>query len=219
MTVYGISVIAWDLDGTLYPLDETTRKCVNERIYQKIHKEKGWSLERCIEEFHSRADRLHTATGALVDLGFSRETMQKCMEESNLPDVLHYDEKLVEMFRKLESYRHILVTGNTRRLSVEIIKRLGIEGRFERMITSDDVRNGKPHPESYERLIECTSIPAANHVWVDDRLDHVLVAKGFGIKTVLVGGVPTDKTDIWVPKVYDVPQKLDELASALAANE
>ncbi|MDI6806522.1 MAG: HAD-IA family hydrolase [Candidatus Aenigmarchaeota archaeon] len=202
-----LKIAAWDLDGTLYSITPEIQRRVNEKIYQKISETKNWSVERSREEFHSRYQRLHGATASLMDLGLEKETMQRCLEEADILDLLEHDEKLVKMFNNLNYLRHILVTGSSRELATEKLNRIGLNDVFEYMITADDVKNPKPHPESIEKLLQYTGLPPQSHVWIDDRKEHALVARERGLRIILVGG-KKEKSDLWVPKIYDIEKIL-----------
>jgi len=73
-----------------------------------------------------------------------------------------------------------------------VIAAAGIEGIFAAVVTSDDVRHGKPHPEGYEmalgRLDACApGLQAAEVTVLEDTEAGVAAAKAAGMRCLAVG--------------------------------
>ncbi len=212
-SVLGITAACvWDQDGTLYKITEDMRSRVNERIYRIVQKRYGWTDEICRAELRARYDRFHSGTLALKDLGFPEGTVERALEEAGIVDFLQRDEKLVSMFHRLRDLRHILATGSSREPTLRKLERLGLyPDVFELMITADDMDEPKPHNGWFTKPVEYTGLPPQELVWIDDRPDHLLVARAAGYRTILVGGDNHDTegdVDLWVPEVYEVERYL-----------
>ncbi len=77
-----------------------------------------------------------------------------------------------------------LNTGKERRRTDILLGRFGIRKYFPVTITGDEVKNGKPHPESIERIATMTAIPRKRIIFVGDMPADVACARAAGVKSV-----------------------------------
>lgn len=201
----------WDLDGTLYKITEEMRERVKRQIHEIVMKEYKWTEEQCTAELRVRNEKFQSGTLALMSLGFPRNTVQKAQAEAKILDLLQYDGRLVAMFGCLRGLRHFIETDSSRELAFEKIKRIGLDPSiFEYILTTDDMAHPKPDEEWFRKPVRYSSLPSSRLAWIDDRSDHILVAKELGYRTVLVREDKHDdfEPDLWVPEVYDVEKYL-----------
>lgn len=59
-------------------------------------------------------------------------------------------------------------------------------GYFDKIVTLDDVQNPKPHPESFQKVVEHFSLDAEDVLVFEDSLHGLMAAKAAGLSTVLV---------------------------------
>jgi sugar-phosphatase len=76
-----------------------------------------------------------------------------------------------------------VVTSGSRRLATARLKLVGIP--LPRvMVTADDVKNGKPHPEPYLKGAELLGVDPAECVVIEDAPAGILAAHGAGMKVI-----------------------------------
>ncbi len=111
-----------------------------------------------------------------------------------------------------------LVTMSWARLAQAIVEALP-EGTFAAVVTGDEVRHGKPHPEPYLTAARLLGAEPADCVAVEDSPTGVASATAAGVPTVvvpLVLPVPAGPGRIVVPTLEGVDaQRLTELAASV----
>jgi HAD superfamily hydrolase (TIGR01509 family) len=83
-----------------------------------------------------------------------------------------------------------VVSGAARAEIEPVLRAAGILEHFTAIVSSDDVTNGKPHPESYERALRLLDggIAAADVVVLEDTEAGVTAAKAAGMRCLAVLG-------------------------------
>lgn len=79
-----------------------------------------------------------------------------------------------------------LATSSARAETSFILGRIGFEGWFDPVITSDDVARAKPAPDCYTLAIRRLGLPAAKCVAVEDSLHGIRAARDAGAAVVAV---------------------------------
>lgn len=78
-----------------------------------------------------------------------------------------------------------LVT-NTRAALVDVALRTIGRDNFDVVVTGDDVRHAKPHPDPYRRAVEALGVPAASCVVIEDSPAGVASAAAAGCRVLAV---------------------------------
>lgn len=117
-----------------------------------------------------------------------------------------------EFLHRLKSAGILFAVGSsTHRLNIEtIIEALGFQGMFSAIVTSEDVKQGKPHPEVFLKGAE--RIGRAPHFCVvfEDAYVGIAAARAGGMKAV--GVATTHPLGDLAGKVDRVVHRLDELS-------
>lgn len=122
-------------------------------------------------------------------------------------DFLSRDERLIELFKKLTGYRHIILANGVIRRHKETLKVLGVPPEtFELYVTSEVVGTTKPHPEGFQYVLNYTKLPPSSHLMIGDREQVDLVpAKKLGMRTCMVWSEKKSIiADATLPTVYDI---------------
>jgi HAD superfamily hydrolase (TIGR01509 family) len=101
----------------------------------------------------------------------------------------------VDAFIKKAGVRYSLaLASGARRLEVEyVLKKAKIRDSFAAVVSADEVKNGKPQPESFERALAILNqsrlegtaeIAAGQTLVIEDSPRCIRTAKGLGMKTV-----------------------------------
>ena len=85
-----------------------------------------------------------------------------------------------------------LVTASTRAVVEPNLRRLNLEGVFETAYYSDDVTDGKPHPEGLLRALADLGVDAADAVYVGDTTVDQAMAAAAGAPFAAVAGTTSE---------------------------
>jgi HAD superfamily hydrolase (TIGR01509 family) len=85
-----------------------------------------------------------------------------------------------------------LVTASTRSVVEPNLARLRLDGTFETAYFSDDVANGKPHPEALLRALDDLGVAAADSVYVGDTTVDLEMAAAAGAPFIAIAGTTTE---------------------------
>jgi beta-phosphoglucomutase len=133
------------------------------------------------------------------------------LDEKTLQDLVdrkarYFDEAMKEhlviypgaeaLIRKLSTRFALALASGARRLEVEYVLRKGkIRGLFTAIVSSDDVQQGKPHPESFltalkllneRRLVDSPEIKPEECVVIEDSRHGLAAARTAGMKSAAV---------------------------------
>ena len=104
----------------------------------------------------------------------------------------------------------ICVGSSTHRENITTILRvLRFETYFDRMVTSEDVKLGKPHPDVFLRAAEKIGRLPGQCVVFEDAFAGIEAARAAGMK--VVGVATTHPAEVLLPRVDRVVGRLDEL--------
>ncbi|MCU1676441.1 MAG: putative phosphatase [Frankiales bacterium] len=84
-----------------------------------------------------------------------------------------------------------LVTSRWRAAAEEILDELGILQHFGLLVTAEDVKRGKPHPDGWLIALEKLGLTAADAIAFEDSVPGVVSATAAGLRTVAVTPAPT----------------------------
>ncbi len=95
---------------------------------------------------------------------------------------------LVELLEALEaaSIPKAIATSSRRAFAVEVLSHFDFEPRFEFLLTSEDVRKGKPHPEIYLEAAERLGLNPAQFLVLEDSEIGCRAAVAAGACTIAV---------------------------------
>jgi HAD superfamily hydrolase (TIGR01509 family) len=79
-----------------------------------------------------------------------------------------------------------LVSAATREEIDPVVAAAGLDGLFSVVVSSGDVRHGKPHPEPYQRAAALLDLPPGDVVAFEDTEAGVASAKAAGMQVVAV---------------------------------
>jgi HAD superfamily hydrolase (TIGR01509 family) len=82
--------------------------------------------------------------------------------------------------------RKAIATSSSAAYVAKVLDPHGLSQRFEFVLTCDDVRNGKPHPEIYEQAAMRLGHAPAEMVVIEDSMHGVAAAKAAGAHCVAI---------------------------------
>lgn len=116
---------------------------------------------------------------------------------------------------KKKDFELVLYTGKDRVRVLELLRKFSIELFFDLLITSDDVKNGKPNAEAYEFLKQAYRDFDIKCVMVGDGVNDILFAKRNHLLSVAVTWGEIDKKILVKENPDFVAESPQEIASFL----
>jgi sugar-phosphatase len=177
MTQISCSALLFDLDGVL--INSTPAVA---RVWHRWAVERGFNPEEVVPRAHGRPslttvrEYLPNADHAAENREVERREMEDLEGVVPLPGAL-------DLLRSIPEDRWTIVTSCTRRLAEVRIKAAGLP-LPKKLISSNDITHGKPHPEPFLKGASVLGYPATNCVVFEDVPAGVKAAKAAGAKVV-----------------------------------
>ncbi len=167
----------FDLDGVL--VDSTPAV---ERVWTHWARQRGFDPEQVVRRAHGRPS-LSTIRELLPGSDYEAENRE--VERREIEDL----EGVVAapgaraLLQSLSQSPWTIVTSCTRILAEVRIRAAGLPVP-EKFITSNDIQNGKPHPEPYLKGAALLGIPASDCVVIEDAPAGVRAGKAAGARVI-----------------------------------
>jgi beta-phosphoglucomutase len=107
-----------------------------------------------------------------------------------------------------------LITGSNFESATAVLKKVGLEGAFDVIVTGDDTPRGKPYPDPYRKGMEKLGVPPANSVVVENAPLGIESAKAAGAGNVI--GVTTTLPAEYLKDADDIMPSFADLEECLA---
>lgn len=180
-----ISAIISDFDGTLVDTFEA-----NLRAYQKAFNEVGLNLtaEKYRQCFGYRFERFMTAVGITDEKtrNYIRETKKDCYPQ--FFDYLNLNKALIELidgFHRMGGKTAIASTARKENL-MNVVNYLEIGDSFDLIYAGRDVKQGKPSPEIYLKVMVELSMKPEDTLIFEDSEVGIEAAKASGANYIII---------------------------------
>ncbi len=80
-----------------------------------------------------------------------------------------------------------VVTSSHHSRMLKMLSAIGIDQDFTHFITAEDVKNGKPHPEPYEKMAAKMNMPVENCLVFEDAISGIQSARAAGMYSIGIG--------------------------------
>lgn len=182
MDMRQIKKILFDVDGTLFNTQQIHAEIESALLATKgviISADEITKRYAGIPSIQNFIELLHSREEATALMALKRPILLSRMGEVAALYPTNFFEEL-----RGRGYRFSLGTGASHAIIDPLLKRFGIDHYFEQVICNDDVREGKPHPETWERAA-AGDAPAACLV-VEDGIAGTEAAVSAGIRVALL---------------------------------
>jgi sugar-phosphatase len=177
MTVIHCAALLFDMDGVLVNSTPAVT-----RVWRRWALEHGFNSEEVVARAHGRPS-LTTVREYLPNADHEAENREvERREIEDLQGVIPLPGAL-ELLASLPQDRWTIVTSCTRLLAEVRIRAAGLP-LPKKMITSNDIIHGKPHPDPYLKGASVLGFPAANCIVVEDVPAGVRAGKAAGAKVI-----------------------------------
>jgi len=194
-----IKLIIFDLDGVLVEAKEIHFETLNTAIKEVAGPEYIISLN----EHHSTYDGLKTNQKLELltkNKGLSTEHYTEIWDKKQQYTIdqisnLKQDERLIDIFKRLrtDGYKLACASNSIRRSVLVMLSKIGIIEYMDLILSNEDVKNSKPHPEMYWKSMSMIGVLPEETLIVEDS-PHGLLAASRSRANVLRVNNPTDLT-------------------------
>ncbi|MGH9495429.1 MAG: HAD family hydrolase [Candidatus Sulfotelmatobacter sp.] len=171
------SALLFDLDGVL--IDSTPAVA---RVWSNWATERGFDPKEVVEHAHGRPS-ISTIRHFLPDSDHELENREVEQREINDVQGIIVLPGAHELLKSLSPDRWTIATSCTRRLAEVRLRAAGLPIP-ERMVTSTDVTNGKPHPEPFLKAAAKLSVAPAECVVFEDVPAGIRAGKAAGARVI-----------------------------------
>ena len=172
-------MILFDLDGVL-----VDSRPLIEDIWRKWANPRGLDAERFIAVTHGRRTS-ETLRAVAPELDVASETAALDAMEEVATDGLAAVDGALELLRSLEPGAWAIVTSGSRTVATLRLRTAGLPIPTV-MVTGDEVKFGKPHPEPYLTGAARAGAAASACIVVEDAPAGVLAGKAAGMRVIAV---------------------------------
>ncbi len=192
-TYANIRCLLVDLDDTLYPYHTGVWGMAAKRIDQFLVEEIGVQPA----DVKSMRERLFTQYGTtlrglLIENKVDMDHYLDYVHDIPIDDLLAPDPELDQMFHTLPQ-RKVIFTNASTDHAKRVLRRLGIQHHFERIIDIYDIFPFcKPQVGAYHTTLDIIKEQPEHCLMIDDNARNLATARSLGISTVIVGPQPHD---------------------------
>jgi len=197
-TTFSPKALLFDMDGVLVDSLNSWFKSLNEAL--KKFKQETISKDQFINEYWGFSLQKN-----LEKLKIDIDNKEFCKYfYKNYVDYITLFSDTKDILRKLESYPKAIITNTPRKCTMQILEKFDIKDFFEVIVTSDQIKEGKPSPDMVFKACEELGVNVKQVVLIGDTENDVKAGRAAGCPTI---GIQTSSADI----VIDHIGKLDKI--------
>jgi putative hydrolase of the HAD superfamily len=227
-----VDAVLFDLDDTLYPYPPCRE--AGKRAAHEVARDRGYDLDReAFEELYQRGRRetkrdtggyaashsrtLYFKHGLREHVGRpvpdDALAMGEAFWDAYLEAMVPFDDLEETLSRLAEAGLAVGLTTNlTTRLQLRKLRELGVEGRFDAVVTSEEAGREKPGSVMFTLPLARLDCRASDAVLVGDNPEtDVAGANAVGVETVLFNG----EVDADAPATQEPDHEVDSLLEVL----
>jgi putative hydrolase of the HAD superfamily len=182
-----ITVWLFDLDNTLYPLENAFMRQIEARMTAFVARELALPHDQAFAlQKRYLADHGTTLAGLMANHGVDPEHFLNEVHDVSL-EVLEPDPRLERALMRLPGRRLVFTNGDERH-ATRVLERLGIAHAFEAIFhiaAADYVP--KPAPATFARMIAAHAVEPRETCFFEDSEKNLAPAAALGMTTVLIG--------------------------------
>jgi HAD superfamily hydrolase (TIGR01509 family) len=189
--------VVFDLDGLMFNTEELYQDVGAELLRRRGHV----FTQELLDQMMGRPSRI--ALQMMIEMHRLDATVEVLLAETDelFPEILRTRlapmPGLVELLAALERSKlpKGIATSSRRAFVVRVLGQFGWEPRFMPILTSEDIVEGKPHPEIYEKAAARLGISPGEMVVLEDSQNGCRAAVAAGAITIAVPGEHSRRHD------------------------
>jgi HAD superfamily hydrolase (TIGR01509 family) len=188
--------VLFDMDGTL--IDSEPYWMESEQALAAEHKGK-WTTEDGLDVVGMSLDKSSRLLKERANIPLEPEEIVDVLTEEvqkKLRKVVPWRPGAKELLQDLREHgvKTALVTMSMHRMAQQVVDAIEFSA-FEVIVAGDDVRNGKPHPEAYQKAAELLGFEPGRCIAFEDSVSGLTSAELAG--TIAIG----------IPHIIPIPEK------------
>ncbi len=175
-----INAVIFDLDGVIADSEPLHRQ-----VEKSLLGELGINIDKDYTgiRFDDMIKKISSDTG--IDLNVKSLAENKCnmmikLSKSNLQPIEHS----IDLINSLSGLKLAVATGCARNFAEFVLKKFGIYKKFDVIVTSEDVKSGKPDPETFLMASKKLGVDPEKCLAIEDANKGVRSAKSAGMKCI-----------------------------------
>jgi HAD superfamily hydrolase (TIGR01509 family) len=188
--------VLFDMDGTL--IDSEPYWMESEQALAAEHKGK-WTTEDGLDVVGMSLDKSSRLLKERANIPLEPEEIVDVLTEEvqkKLRKVIPWRPGAKELLQDLREHgvKTALVTMSMHRMAQQVVDAIEFSA-FDAIVAGDDVRNGKPHPEAYQKAAELLGFEPGRCIAFEDSVSGLTSAELAG--TIAIG----------IPHIIPIPEK------------
>lgn len=179
-----IKAIILDMDGVLVDSDPIHERAERETCRQfgiNVPKEEADNFRgRRLEEIFSYAREKYGQGDEPIDQMIDRKISLYLEYALRDIELVSGAREFLEQLKNDGRYHYALTTSGRRYQQEKILAKFGLDNFFDIMVTSEDVRNGKPDPEPYAVTVQKLNEQPGGCLVIEDSDNGIRSAKAAG---------------------------------------
>ena len=182
MTMKNIKLVAFDCDGVLFDTAQANRF-----YYSHILEHFG---RPALTEEQFRFVHMHTVHESMAYLLPDENTLEaahdfrKTMDYRKYLSYLKVEPQLVALLEKLRPRIKTAIATNRTDTMEQLLAEFDLDGYFDLVVTSSDVKQPKPHPEALLKILEYFGLASHQVIYIGDSQVDELAARAAKIPLV-----------------------------------
>ena len=192
--LYGIKALAFDAYGTIFDVHSVVA------LANKMYPGKGEELSRLWRSKQMEYMFLRTVMGRYIPHGENNEAaLIYAMKFLKLNGGIKERALLINAYETLElfddakrtipmlsNFKKSILSVGTPALIRRLVENAGIESNFEELLSVDEVKVYKPHPRTYQLIIDKLQLLRQEVGFVTSNYYDVIGAKAFGFQAIWI---------------------------------
>ncbi len=197
MTQAAMQGIVFDLDGLMFNTEELYIEVGSEVLRRRGHRFTPELLDAMMGRRPRQAIETMIAWNGLVETVDEIEAESREIFAPLLDTKLQTMPGLLRLLAALEAagLPKGVATSSPRQFAGTVLSRFDLEGRFQFVLTAEDVQHGKPHPEIYETAAARLGLAPAEVLVLEDSQAGCQAAVAAGTVAVAVPGTVSKHHD------------------------
>jgi HAD superfamily hydrolase (TIGR01509 family) len=161
-----------------------------ENILYGFTKHTGWGKKgdetKLYEDYHAGNITTTEFTNEINKLLKFHPSMTPELFQQLWPDRFTRKEKSIELLKRLKAYKRYMLS-DTNEMDIELEKKLhpDIFAEFDDLFFSHQTRKDKYSYDAWKNVIRKSGLRPEEHLFIDDKADHVQRAKDLGIQGIV----------------------------------
>jgi len=201
-----MQALVFDVDETLYPKGTGLLRKINERIVVYIQGKFNCSnveAEKVRVQLYEKYGS--TITGLMKDNSIDPIDYFSFIANINVNEFLQENLELKNILDSIKCRKYVF-TNAIESHAFNVINALDLKECFDGVYGQEFLGfAGKQNYSSFKKFISMTKIEPEKSVMVDDEKKSLVIARGFGMKTVFVGG-KTKEFDFCIKRIEGIKE-------------